>query len=681
MGRLDARITALKGIGEARAKLFAKLGIETVEQALYHYPRAFSDRTVIRKIGDTVLYEEAVVAGVVVNQPKLSRIRKGLSLFKFRIGDETGTVEVTYFNSDFLKGTLAEGDEVVLFGKMDGDILRRSMANPELWRGAEEKYRGGLYPIYPLTAGVGQKAMRSLIEKALEFAVDEVQDPLPEQLRAEYGLIGKRDALRMIHFPADHAELAAARRRLTFEELFVLFLGMRLIKGRVREERGHALNEPVDMERFYEALPFALTGGQRAAIEDALRDMRGGCPMNRLLQGDVGCGKTMVAAALVYYAAGNAAQSALMAPTELLAVQHYETLEPLLRKFGIRTLLLTGHGGIKEKREKRALISSGAVDFVIGTHALIEEQVEFKNLVLIIADEQHRFGVAQRAALSAKGEAPHLLLMSATPIPRTLALMIYGDLEISVIKELPAGRTPIATTLIPETREAKLLGFLRTQIRQGRQVFVVCPAIEETEDGPPLKTVEELSQHLCDMLPELKITQVHGRMKKEEKEQAMATFASGGADILVATTVIEVGINVPNATVMVIENAERFGLSQLHQLRGRVGRGSAQSYCVLVTASRAEKALSRLKVICETTDGFKIAEADLALRGPGNFFGNEQHGLPNLKIADLMTDTELIGEVEKAVDRLLNNREGLEAYPLLQQEIKKLFHRTGGYLS
>ena len=679
MAKLSERITVLKGVGEARAKQLERLGIFTVEDALGFFPRAFSDRTRVRRILDTALYEEAVVAGMVLTPPRLSRIRKGLSLFKFRIGDQSGVVDVTYFNADFLKGTLSEGDEVVLFGRVEGDMLRRTMANPELWRGTEESYRGGLYPIYRLTSGLSQKVMRGLMERAVEYGVSEVRDPLPEELRTRYGLIGKEEALRGVHFPGDSEELERARRRLSFEELLTLFLGMRLLGNRVKKERREPLRADVDMEVFYEGLPFALTAGQRAAIKGALSDMRGETPMNRLLQGDVGCGKTVVAAALVYFAVKNGVQAALMAPTELLAAQHYESLAVLLTGFGIRVELLTGHGGAKERREKRARIAAGEVDFVIGTHALIEEEVVFRKLGFIVADEQHRFGVAQRAALSAKGEYPHLLLMSATPIPRTLALMIYGDLAISAIRELPAGRIPVATTLIPEEREEKLLGFLKTEIRRGRQAFVVCPAIEESEEGAPLHTVEEFTLHLREMLPELRILPVHGRMKKEEKEAAMAGFAAGEVDILVATTVIEVGINVPNATVMVIENAERFGLSQLHQLRGRVGRGSERSYCVLVSGSRAPKSLERLRVICGTNDGFRIAEADLALRGPGNFFGNEQHGLPELKIADLLTDAEVIGEVERAADELLAAEGGLP--PALFAEVEKLFGRTGGYLS
>lgn len=680
MGRLEARITVLKGVGEARAKLLERLGIYTVGDALGCFPRGFSDRTQIKRISETALYEEAVVAGVVLNEPRLSRIRKGLSLFKFRMGDESGAVDVTYFNADFLRGMLAKGDEIVLFGRVEGDMLRRTMANPELWRGVEENYRGGLYPIYRLTGGLSQKVMRSVMERAVEYGVSEVEDPLPEPFRQRYRLEEKEAALRGIHFPHDREELERARRRLIFEELLTLFLGMRLLGRRARTERREALAAPVDMEAFYRSLPFALTAGQRAAIDEALSDMRSEVPMNRLLQGDVGCGKTVVAAALVYFAVKNGVQAALMAPTELLAAQHYEGLRPLLDRFGIRTVLLTGKGGSKERREKRTLIREGEADFVIGTHALIEEEVSFAKLGLIVADEQHRFGVAQRAALSQKGEHPHLLLMSATPIPRTLALMIYGDLAISSIRELPAGRIPVATTLIPESREEKLFGFLKTELRKGRQAFVVCPAIEEGEEGNALHTVEELTPYLRKKLPGISILPVHGRMKKEEKEAAMAGFAAGEVQILVATTVIEVGINVPNATVMVVENAERFGLSQLHQLRGRVGRGSERSYCVLVSGTRAEKSLERLRVICGTNDGFRIAEADLALRGPGNFFGNEQHGLPDLRIADLLTDTATIGEVERAAEELLDGG-GLEAYPALSREVEKLFARTGGYLS
>lgn len=674
---LGQSLRCLRGVGEARAEQLARLGLQTVEDLLAFYPRSYSDRTVIRPIAGTALFEECLVAGIVLTPPRVSRIRKGLELLKFRVGDGSGTLDVTYFNQSFLKSRFAEGTQVVLYGRVEGDLVRRAMANPECEFVDEAHYHGRFVPVYRLTSGLSQNRLRALAAEAVSRYAPLVEDPLPERLRAAHSLIPKSEAVRAIHLPESAAELEEARRRLVFEELLCLQLGLFSLKSRTREEVGISFDRNVDMQNFYDRLPFALTEGQRAAVEDAIADMRKPVPMNRLVQGDVGCGKTVVAAALIYYCVKNGCQAAMMAPTELLAAQHFESLAPLLEQCGIRSGILIGSLSAAKKRSICEQLASGEIGFAVGTQALIQEGVAFERLGLVIADEQHRFGVAQRAKLSAKGENPHLLVMSATPIPRTLALMMYGDLDVSVIRTMPAGRQRIDTTVIPERRREKLYRFLRGQIGEGRQVYVVCPLIEEgesAEGGCGLHSAETVHEELSERIfPDLRVALAHGRMKPADKDAVMRDFAAGRYDILVSTTVIEVGINVPNATVMVIENAERFGLAQLHQLRGRVGRGSHRSYCVLVTEATGGKTAERLSMMVKTTDGFEIAEADLAQRGPGDFFGSAQHGLPRLRIADMAADSAVVAEVQAEARELLVRDPELAGAPALAQAVQRLF--------
>lgn len=675
MARLQDSVRVLTGVGPQMAQKLSRLGVNVLSDLLYLYPRRYSDRTNLQKISETILYDYAAIAVMVLTPPKVSHIRQGLDLLKIRVGDETGVMEVTFFNQSFLKSKLIEGTEVVLYGKVEGDMVRRTMSSPECEFVDEEHYQGKFLPIYPLTAGISQKQMRRLVSTAVSEVLGEILETFPEILQKKYSLIDRAEALKWIHLPENQEQLKEARRRLAFEELFCLQIGLLKLGSHHRKARGIPFNKEVDLTTFTRHLPFQLTEGQREAIFAAAADMKSGAAMNRLIQGDVGCGKTVVAAALIYLCAQNGCQAAMMAPTELLATQHYESLAPLLENCGLRTALVTGSVSAAQKRKVAEELVKGEIDFAIGTQALIQRGIDFKRLGLVIVDEQHRFGVNQRALLTNKGENPHLLVMSATPIPRTLALMIYGDLDISVIRTMPAGRQKIDTTLIGEKKRKTLYSFLRGQVEQGRQIYVVCPLIEEDEEGESdLHSAEHTYRQLSEkMFPDLRVALIHGRMKSAEKDEVMSAFAEGNIDLLVSTTVIEVGINVPNATVMVIENAERFGLSQLHQLRGRVGRGVHRSYCILISENESEKTKERLYTLVSTNDGFAIAEADLVQRGPGDFFGAAQHGLPTLRLATLTTDTQMIEVAAKEANFLLESDPALERVPALREEVDQLF--------
>ena len=673
MATLNTDIRYIKGVGEARAKSLAKLGITDLRSLLSYFPRAYDDRRAYKKIADLIPGENACVCAVIAGEPKLSRIRKGLDLVKLRAVDETGALELTYFNQSYLKNTFHTGDAYVFFGRAEGTPRRPQMTNPLFEREGAHQITGRIMPIYPLTAGVSQSMLYKAVEQGLAACVDELPDILPENVRLVYQLCHTRFAYENIHFPTDDEALSAARRRLAFEELFLLALGLKLLRERRTFVAGKQCKK-VDLSPFFTSLPFSLTGAQRRAIGDIARDLTGQRPMNRLVQGDVGSGKTMVAAAAIYMAAKNGLQCALMAPTEILAEQHYRSLAPLLEPLGIPCALLTASTKARERRALNERLRSGELSLVIGTHALLSPDVQYQNLGLVVTDEQHRFGVDQRAALSAKGENPHLLVMSATPIPRTLALMIYGDLDVSVLDELPPGRQTVDTFAVTESYRARLNGFIRKQVEEGHQVFVVCPKVEDGEEGESkLKSASEHAEELQKLFPDLSVACVHGRMKPKEKEAVMAAFAAGETDILVSTTVVEVGVDVPNATLMVIENAERFGLSQLHQLRGRVGRGKAKSYCVLVSDTPTEESRERLRVLTRTNNGFEIAQADLELRGPGDFFGSRQHGLPALRVADLSCDLSLLHETQSAAEQLLAADSELNEHPLLKARVELLF--------
>ena len=677
MADLHTGVQTIPGIGPQRAKALEKLGISTLGDLIAYFPRRYDDRREKKAIRDLVPGEYACVSAMIASAPTVARIRKGMDLVKVRAVDDTGVLDLTFFNQTWLKDHLQVGQTYVFYGKAEGNLLRRSMASPVVEKEGQEEQTGRIVPVYPLTAGVSQLILRRSIRQGLDQCAAILPDVLPDEVRLAHNLCRIGYAYENIHFPQSDEALSLARRRLAFEELFLFTLGLRRLKAR-REVVRTTPCEAVDMNPFYDALPFSLTAAQRRCGEEAMSDMRSGTAMNRLCQGDVGSGKTMVAALCVYFAVKNGLQAALMAPTEILAQQHYAGLAPLLENLGVRCALLTGSTSAKTKKSISTQLSAGEIDFVIGTHALITGSVEYRNLGLVVTDEQHRFGVAQRTALAQKGRHPHILVMSATPIPRTLALILYGDLDVSIIDELPPGRKPVDTFAVPGSYHQRIYQFIRKLVVQGRQAYIVCSQVLENDELPDeRKAVTEYAKHLQEeVFPDLKVSYVHGKMKPKEKDAVMTAFARGEADILVSTTVIEVGVDVPNAAVMVVENAERFGLSQLHQLRGRVGRGQHQSYCILISDNQNEETRARLKVMTKTTDGFQIAEEDLRLRGPGDFFGQRQHGLPGLKVADIGCDTALLQEAKEAAEALLEKDPELKQYPATAARMEELFRQN-----
>ena len=682
MAKLSDPITILKGIGPSKAKQFANLNIFTLRDLICHFPRGYEDRTKLVTIDKLEVDTPACFKAMVMNTPQTRHIRKGLDLTRVQIADHTARLTVTFFNNKYAAETLRYGQEYVFYGAVSGDFIGYNMTNPVFEPlDSQPVTTRRVMPIYPLTAGLTNAAMLKAVRQALAVC-DPPAEILPEQVRQAYRILGADRAYYAIHEPASMAEAEMAKRRLIFEEFFVFSAGLALMRvsRAVKQTKPY---ENLDLQPFLSALPFSLTGAQNQAIREILRDLHSGLPMNRLVQGDVGSGKTMVAAAVAYCTARNGFQTALMAPTEILAEQHYHSLSCLLEPLGVRMALLTGSMTPKQKRAVREALAVGEVDFAVGTHALLSDATVFQNLGLVITDEQHRFGVAQRAKLSAKGSDPHLLVMSATPIPRTLALLMYGDLEVSIINELPPGREPVDTFLVNESYRPRINAFIRKQVEEGHQCFIVCPAVEETEElGIKAATVwAETLQKTA--FPDLRIALLHGQMRGAEKEEAMASFARGEADVMVATTVIEVGVDVPNATLMVIEDADRFGLSQLHQLRGRVGRGKAKSYCVLTSHNKNTETQQRLKAFCKTTDGFKIAEEDLKMRGPGDFFGSRQSGLPVFRVANLSMDLQTLKQAQEASSRWID-REGTadtQEAAALRERIGDLFARAEGTMN
>ena len=679
--RLADRLDTLPGIGPARARGLEKLGLVTVEDLLRCYPRSYEDRRKFSTVAAAPVDIPVCLELLVAEPPRLSRIRKGLELVKARLVDDTGSLTATFFNQTYMKDALRPGETYIVYGKVEGPPGRRQMTNPVCERSDRVRFTGCILPVYALTHGISNNLLAGLARRCVDECAGQLEEVLPGPLRREHALAAAEFACRNIHFPRDEEALELARRRLIFEELFYLTCGMALLRTRRDEAAGVPFAIP-PVEEFLALLPFPLTGAQRRVMDEIAADVSAGPPMNRLVQGDVGSGKTMVAAYGAWLAAKNGRQCALMAPTELLAEQHFRSLAPLLEQAGLRVGLLTGAVKGRARKELLAALAAGELDLLIGTHALLSEGVDYADLGLVITDEQHRFGVAQRAALSAKArQPPHVLVLSATPIPRTLSLVIYGDLDVSVIDELPPGRTPVQTFVVGEDKRQRMYGFVRKLVGEGRQAYIVCPAVEEGEDeGAGLKAATTYAQGLqTEVFPDLRVGLVHGKMKPREKDAVMTAFAGGEMDVLVSTTVIEVGVDVPNAALMVVENADRFGLSQLHQLRGRVGRGKHQSYCVLVTSTRNPDSRARLKVLTKTTDGFQIAEEDLKLRGPGDFFGQRQHGLPQLRIADLAGDMRVLKEAQLAAQELLECDPGLkrpEHAPLLKQ-IHRLFEQHG----
>lgn len=669
---LQTDIRYLKGVGESRAALYQKLGIETVEDLLYHIPRRYIDLTRPTPLAAAVPGQKCAVRALLAAKGREQRIRRGLSLFKLTAVDGPVTLHITFFNAKYTVEALREGEEYIFYGSVTGGFYSRQMDSPQVFRPEEA---GTLLPVYSLTQGLSNKMVSRQVTEALN-RVEQLPDPLEGSgLPQQYGLLSYSQALLAVHFPPDWQAIEMGRNRMVFDELLCLSLCF----ARMREGRHRLHVPPMRMQpltEYYRALPYELTGAQQRAIAEAMSDMCSGTPMNRLVQGDVGSGKTAVAAALCYFACLNGYQSTLMAPTEILAQQHYNSLAPLLGSLGMQVALLTGSLSPKKKETLKAALAAGEIDLCIGTHALLTDDTAFANLGLVVTDEQHRFGVQQRAALRQKGRDAHVLVMSATPIPRTLAMIVYGDLEISVIDELPAGRRPIRTYLIDSTIRQRAFGYIKKHLDEGYQAYLVCPAVQsEDEDtaAASLKSAVEYAEELAHgAFGDYRVGLLHGKMRPAQKEKVMAEFAAGEIQLLVATTVVEVGVDVPNAVIMMVENAERFGLSQLHQLRGRVGRGQVQSHCILLSDTENPDTLERLRVLCGTNDGFKIAEEDLKQRGPGDFFGERQHGLPEMKIADLAADSRLLQKAREAADALTERDPTLHTLPALARRVERL---------
>jgi len=676
MPDLQTDIRYIKGVGEQRAKALARLGIRTLGDLLNYFPRTYEDRTALRTLEEVLPEDTACIRAMVATEPRLSHVRRGMDLVKLRIVDETGSADVTYFNQSYVRDQLKKGETYIFYGKVGGSILRKTLTNPVYERVDRAGVTTGrILPVYRLTHGISNKLLITAIESALDECGDILPELLPGDVTEKYRLPRAGFAYRCAHFPPDWPTLALARRRLIFEELFVLSCAMHLLRAKRERAAGQRMEKP-DMGEFYASLPYSPTAAQRRAVEEAMEDMASGKCMSRLVQGDVGSGKTLVAAALLWSVWKSGYQGAFMAPTEILAQQHLATLTSLLEPMGMRVGLLTGSLTAKQKRQVKTASEAGCYDVLVGTHALISEDVQFARLGLVVTDEQHRFGVEQRSALTSKGDRPHVLVMSATPIPRTLALMIYGDLDVSVLDELPPGRQKVETVSVTEEYRARLNGFIRAQVGEGRQVFVVCPMVEESEAlDKSVKSATEHAETLQKTFPDLTVGCVHGKMKPKEKDAAMAAFVRGETDILVSTTVVEVGVDVPNASLMIVENAERFGLSQLHQLRGRVGRGVHKSWCVLMSGNPTEEARQRLRVLVKTADGFAVAEEDLKLRGPGDFFGSRQHGLPEMHIAELTGSMDTLKEAQEAAKAVIQADPALggEALAPLREHIRHLF--------
>ena len=672
----DTPVRYLKGVGPKTAERFEKLGILTLSDLLCHYPRRYLDFSKPYSIAEAPADTECVVKAEVFAKPGGRILPGGRRMERITAGDDVSSLEITWFNNPYAAQKLELGQEYYFQGIVTGGMLRRQMVNPQVRTDAQVK-SSPFEAVYPQTEGLTSSAIAKCVRQLLPHA-ELLPDPLPPEMLKKYRLLSKADAVRAIHCPATEEEAFAARRRLIYEELLVLQLGIGRMKNHGAASTGAPMKK-ADASPFWESLPFSPTGAQRRAVEEILTDMSGETSMNRLLQGDVGSGKTLVAAAAIWACIRAGYQAALLAPTEILASQHAENLNRLLSPFGMRVALLTGGMKAAARRTTLAAIRDDEADLIVGTHAILSEGVEFARLGLAVVDEQHRFGVRQRGLLAEKAANPHLLVMSATPIPRTLGLLMYGDLDISILDELPPGRKPVKTRCITGKKRADLYGFLDREIDSGRQVYIVCPAIEDA-GGSGLNAVKSYYEDIAKAyLPDRRVGLMHGRLKPKEKAEVMDDFKSGRLDALVSTTVIEVGVDVPNATVMVIENAERYGLSALHQLRGRVGRGAAESWCFLVSDNASDSVQKRLKFLCSTSDGFAVAQYDLETRGPGDFFGSRQHGLPTLQIADLINDTRTLHAAQSEAVALLTEDPLLERpeHALLARQVEQMFDKAG----
>ena len=665
---LSDSVKYVKGVGPKRAELLGKLGITTVKELLYHLPRRYMDFTNVQDILEAPINENCIIKGRVVKKLKPAIIRKNMQIYRIIITDGTDDMSVVFYNNRYIYDAVKEYEDYLFYGKVVGDLVTKEMSSPIIIKASASQK---ILPVYPLTEGLNQRLLQGCVKNALEKMQGESLEILPSGLPQKLGLLGENEAVRLIHFPQNIRDAEIARARLAFDELLVLQLGMLELRQKNRRRVAYKLQE-MELRKFYANLPFELTNAQKRAIAEAVSDMLGETPMNRLVLGDVGSGKTAVAAALCYFTALNNRQACLMAPTEILANQHFETLTKFLQPLGVKIALLTG--SVKNKKALYSDIASGEYDLVIGTHAVIQASVRFNNLSLVITDEQHRFGVTQRDALSQKGENPHKLVMSATPIPRTLALMIYGELDISLLDELPAGRQKVETYAVTGKLRERAYGFIKEQLNMGHQAYIVCPAVEESE-LEDIKNVTDYAKNLKNgEFSGYEVGVLHGKLPADKKDSIMRDFKDGKIQLLVCTTVVEVGVDVPNATVMAVENSERFGLSQLHQLRGRVGRDKHKSYCILITDSPTPETKKRLGVLSRSSNGFEISEADLEIRGPGDFFGEAQHGLPKLKIADIAADTKLLEQAQAIAKELyeqgfINTKEGKN----LATSVAKLF--------
>ncbi|MBR2133674.1 MAG: ATP-dependent DNA helicase RecG [Eubacterium sp.] len=654
---LNSNIQYIKGVGEKRAELFHKLGIFDVDSLIRFYPRKYEDWTKTNTVKDCQDGDNVSIRATMITPVKEAMIRRGMTLYKCRFSDGENVINVTIFNNKYLAKALRVYEDYVLFGKIEKNFTSASMSSPKI-----EKLDTGvrIHPIYPATGKLTSNAIAKVVKTALD-SLDEIPETLSESIRREYGLVPLDKAIRGIHFPENEKDVEEARKRLIFEELLTLQLGLFKLKGSNKKERTSYTLKKNYSKDFTQLLPFSLTNAQSRAIKECIEDMQKDVPMARLLQGDVGSGKTAVAASLIYTVIKNGYQAALMAPTEILATQHFEGISKMLDGTGIRVALLTGSTKPKDKKEIKEKLIDGEIDLLIGTHALIQNDVEFSRLALVITDEQHRFGVKQRASLAEKGEGIHTLVMSATPIPRTLGLILYGDLDISILDELPPGRQKIRTDVVDSRYNERLYKFVKDAVSRDEQCYIICPMVEENEEAPELKSAEQFAEELSTTaFKGYNIGLLHGKMKPKEKENVMKAFAQNDVPILVATTVVEVGVDVPNATIMIVENAERFGLSQLHQLRGRIGRGKKQSYCVLISDSKSETAKNRLMIMKKYSDGFKIADEDLKARGPGDFFGERQHGLPKLGIADMLEDIDVLHTAQECARKILDRDYNLD---------------------
>lgn len=669
-------IRELKGVGDKKAVLYKKLGVDTVEQLTEYYPRGYIDLSEPKKVNEIQLGEVCAVRGRVTEKKYPSNYGGRVLVYRALISDGVYSMWAVFFNMKFTFEQLRIGGEYIFSGKINGDPFNPEI-NCSFYTSADT---GGLYPKYPLTRGLSNASVMKDMKTAL--SVVKRAETLPPYITNRYGLIGADEAMRKIHFPKSRAEFDEARKRLVFEELLSLKLGLSMMKNRGHTLSGAVMSD-VDMEEFYKSLPFTPTNAQLRAVADCITDMKCAYPMNRLVQGDVGCGKTMVAAAAVYFAAKNGYSALVMAPTEVLAQQHGETFRAFLEPLGITVAVLSGSMTAAEKKHVREDAKNGGVNVLIGTHALIQKGVDIANLGLVIVDEQHRFGVQQRRKLADKGNAPHILAMSATPIPRTLALIIYGDLDVSVVNEMPKGRIPVKTYAVNSSFHTRVYNFIKKYIAMGKQAFIVCPRVDADENDvsdrkSAIEYYEKLTSNEFYGIP---TGLLYGRMKQADKDAVMNDFRDNKLKLLISTTVIEVGIDVPNAVVMLVENAELFGLSQLHQLRGRVGRGNDESFCILMTDSKSDYTRERMNAMKATADGYKIADTDLRLRGPGNFFGNEQSGLPSMKVAVLADDAEVLDTVQRLSDEILKNDSGLEfrEHAGLRANVKRLFESVGEF--